>query len=96
MQFAEARSMAGFDCFRAICIATYKPSLHLNSYGAELFQVRKMKIRRRLLDIGQGKSLAICVSNVRNRTKLFLPWYRRECHDMNEGAHFLYCTADFP
>lgn len=95
IQFAEARSMAGFDCFRVICVVTYKPSLHLNSYCAELVQVRKMKIRRRLLDISQGKCLTICVSRVRNRTKLFLSWHRSKCHDMNEDAHFLFCTINF-
>lgn len=87
--------MAGFDCFRVICVVTYKPSLHLNSYCAELVQVRKMKIRRRLLDISQGKCLTICVSRVRNRTKLFLSWHPSKCHDMNEDAHFLFCTINF-
>jgi len=87
--------VADFDCFRVIFVATYKPSLHFNSYGADLFQVRKMKIRRRLLDTGQRKCLTICVSHVRNRTKLFLPWYPRECPDVNEDAHFLYCTVNF-
>lgn len=65
--------MAGFGCFRVICMAAYKPSLHLSSYGAKLFQVREMKIRRRLLDAGQGECLTICVSQVRNRTKHLLP-----------------------
>lgn len=87
--------MAGFDCFRVICMAACKPSLHINSCGAKLFQVRKMKIRRRLLDTVQGECLTICVSQVKNRTKQFLPWYPRECHDMNEDAHFLYCTIIF-
>ena len=45
--------------------------------------------------MGQVKCLTIGVSHVRNRTKLFLPWYPRECHDMNEDAHFLCCTMNF-
>lgn len=72
-------------------MAAYKPSLHLNSCGAKLFQVRRMKIRRRLLDTGQDECLTICVSQVRNRIKQLLPWHPRELHDTNE-VHFLYCT----
>lgn len=37
-------------------MATCKPSLQLNSSGAKLFQVRRMKIRSRLLDTGQGSA----------------------------------------
>lgn len=86
--------MAGFHCFRVICTAAYKSSLHLNSCGAKLFPVRRMKIRRRLLDAGQGECLTIRVSQVSTRTKQLLPWHPRERHGMTE-VHFLFCTVVF-
>lgn len=42
-RFAEAKSVACFDCSTVVCVATYRHSLHLNSYGAISFKGGKWR-----------------------------------------------------